>query len=96
MSEGSTDIRPFKDPENTTIWRYITFYQLMSILNRDALYFCRVDRYPDPFEGSRPKPQASKSDDKTEVARFERKYIFGNCWHINERESAAMWEQYGD
>jgi len=31
-----------------------------------------------------------------ELSRTLRQFTFLNCWHINERESAAMWELYGE
>jgi hypothetical protein len=38
--------------ENVRVWRYMTFIKFMSLLDRSALYFARVDRLGDPFEGS--------------------------------------------
>lgn len=34
------------------IWRYMDFTKLVSILQRQALFFCRADLLGDPFEGS--------------------------------------------
>ena len=28
------------------------------------------------------------------IAKFHRKVIFVNCWHLNNHESAAMWQLY--
>lgn len=40
-------------PEDTVrVWRYMTFTKFMSLVDRSALYFARVDRLGDPFEGS--------------------------------------------
>ena len=38
--------------ESVRIWRYMTFTKFMSLVDRAALYFARVDRLGDPFEGS--------------------------------------------
>jgi hypothetical protein len=43
----------FEEPsdENATIWRYIDFTKLASLLDKRALFFVRLDRLGDPFEG---------------------------------------------
>jgi len=38
--------------ENAKIWRYLDFAKFMSLLHRQALFFCRADKLSDPFEGS--------------------------------------------
>src|SRR5215207_9699692 len=40
------------DDENVRVWRYMTFIKFVSLLDRSALFFARVDRLGDPFEGS--------------------------------------------
>lgn len=40
------------EDETVRVWRYMTFIKFMSLLDRSALYFSRVDRLGDPFEGS--------------------------------------------
>ena len=37
---------------NSVIWRYIDFAQLVSLFDREALFFCRADKLGDPFEGA--------------------------------------------
>ncbi len=45
----------FETPEdNKIIWRYMDFTKFIDILNREKLYFPRVDKLGDPFEGSLP------------------------------------------
>lgn len=48
--------RVFKGPEdeNAKIWRYIDFTKYVSLLDTKSLYFARVDRLDDKFEGSVP------------------------------------------
>ena len=41
--------------ENVTIWRYLDFTKFVSLLDRQQLFFARVDTLDDPFEGSYPK-----------------------------------------
>jgi hypothetical protein len=46
------------DPEQI-IWRYMSLEKFESILKNKALFFfCRADRFSDPYEGSIPKREA--------------------------------------
>ena len=47
----------FKKPadENIKIWRYMSFATYVSLLDRKALFFTRVDRLEDKFEAKFPK-----------------------------------------
>ena len=46
----------FVDPLNDSkLWRYIDLAKFESLLNRRALFFCRSDRFADPFEGASPE-----------------------------------------
>jgi hypothetical protein len=40
---------------NAFIWRYLNFTQLLSILERDAIWFNNVNQFDDPYEGTIPK-----------------------------------------
>jgi hypothetical protein len=40
------------EDENATIWRYLDFTKLVSLLDTKQLYFARVDTFDDAFEGS--------------------------------------------
>ena len=91
-------------PDDTTIWRYVSLAGLVSILSTETLFFCRADKLGDPFEG------ALSNVDVATLRQFEhehdisgslvdflkgiRKYAAISCWHINETESAAMWNLY--
>lgn len=35
-----------------SLWRYVNFAQLVSMLDRNSLFFCRADKLGDPFEGA--------------------------------------------
>ena len=37
---------------DSIIWRYMDFAQLISLLDKEALFFCRADKLGDPFEGA--------------------------------------------
>jgi len=108
-----------KPEENAQIWKYMDFTKLVSLLDKRALYFSRLDRLSDKFEGSFPRVNIEKrnkpldedtikiiksifpSYDRDEemklhsqVHKEERKIFYINSWHINNHESAAMWELY--
>jgi hypothetical protein len=44
----------FDPPEDldATIWRYVDFTKLVSLLDTKSLFFARADQLGDPFEGS--------------------------------------------
>ncbi len=96
--------------ENAKIWRYLDFTKFVSLLDRQALFFCRADKLSDPFEGSvskanlelrrgnyerMPKLAQEIMDKRCDPSLKEMKKVTCiNCWHINEYESAAMWKLY--
>ena len=97
----------FKPPEdvNQKIWRYLDFTKFVSLLETESLYFSNIDSLNDPFEGSFSKinevfrPLIHKSEELTpemitEKVKELRKTVYVNCWHMNDYESAAMWELY--
>lgn len=90
------------------IWRYMDLPKFISMMDERSLYFTRSDRFTDPFEGSVPLPNVSArlkyletngmdDDHYREWCDSEkwRQYVAVNCWHMNEHESAAMWNLYG-
>jgi hypothetical protein len=42
-----------KKPENldAKIWRYVDFAKFLSLIMSESLFFCRIDKLDDPFEG---------------------------------------------
>ena len=38
-------------PEDLIIWRYMDFEKFLNLINQQALYFCRVDKLGDGYEG---------------------------------------------
>lgn len=43
---------------NSIIWRYMDLEKFESLLKDKALFFCRADKFSDPFEGSIPKRES--------------------------------------
>jgi len=92
-----------------TIWRYMDFTKFVALISSGSLFFCRADRFEDPFEGSITTKHyqnqvgiisALTSDNENEIKLYEkfgeeyRKHVYINCWHQNDIESAALWKIY--
>jgi len=77
------------------IWRYCDLQKFISVLHRRALYFSRLSTLEDPYEAKWPKSMAIRFPDFSQ-SNFDRTrhQVFASCWHINEFESAAMWQLY--
>lgn len=96
--------------ENAKVWRYLDFTKFVSLLDKEALFFVRSDKLADKFEGSYSKVIVEKEFSKFKVFPDELykracesnvsamgkfgKFVLINSWHMNEYESAAMWELY--
>ncbi|HUS83191.1 MAG TPA: hypothetical protein VM013_08075, partial [Dehalococcoidia bacterium] len=99
----------FRKPidQNATIWRYTSFAKLVSVFDRQALFFARADTLPDRFEGSYPSASVQARSDLfkyvSEDARGQAVHqwsslmknmttaTFLNCWCVADKESVAMW-----
>jgi len=92
-----TEQRGFRPPKsNIQIWRYTNFEKFIDLLDNEELFFCRLDKFQDPFEGI----FRLKDYENTKVLwRDEHKikqFYFANCWHQNKFQSDAMWKIYLD
>jgi hypothetical protein len=94
--------------DNSKIWRYLDFTKFLDLLDKSALFFSRLDKLGDPFEGVCPiysidtvvKETNTKWNEKT-TKKFQKHYSLYikiitavNCWHLNSFESSAMWKIY--
>ena len=92
-----------------TIWRYMDFTKFVALISSNSLFFCRADKFDDPFEGSISKKHYEReiSELRSSTPEYEkeknlyekfgeeyRKYVYINCWHQNDFESAALWKLY--
>jgi hypothetical protein len=99
----------FDQPDNTNgrVWRYMDFVKCVSLLQSRSLYFARSDKLGDRFEGSYPRmnvanlmdlctPETRETFRKNwgQVFRKWRECMAINFWHLNDHESAAMWQLY--
>jgi hypothetical protein len=82
--------------DDQRVWRYMDFTKLVSMLDSSSLFFCRLDRLDDKYEGSYPQLAMKRVTDPAHLHLMKRQRVsvFVNCWHINEYESAAMWRLY--
>lgn len=95
------------EDDSTKLWRYMDFTKFVSILENKGIFFPRADNLGDPFEGSvsianqklRPfiykHTELFPDDSHTgELIRQLREWVVISCWHINNHESAGMWNLY--
>ena len=97
--------------QNLKIWKYMDFQKFVSLLDKQALFFGKVQMLQDNYEGTLPvfaklfKASASKlysngnntySNHVDDFLKLLRVTTLVNTWHINEAESAAMWHLYSN
>lgn len=94
--------------EKVNVWRYMSVDKLLFLVSRSNLYFCRSDKFKDPWEGVWPKRvvKALRSGEFAETysenagkqilnwSEKQKMSMFINCWYSNPHESAAMWDLY--
>jgi len=91
------------DLDDRAIWRYMDLPKYLSLLSTSALYFTRADQLTemDPMERSwgQPDLEGEMAEANAKARRSLHEIMgkdFVNCWHLNEYESAAMWDIYGN
>lgn len=88
--------------DDARIWRFMDIGKFLWLLSSSSLYFRRLDLFRDPYEGVVPQLSAIEYERNlpgqgkqiTSFIESQRKQVFVNSWHINEFESAAMWDLY--
>lgn len=103
MTFSENSLLEYPDPD-TPIWRYVEYPKFNWMLQTRQLHFHQAAEQEDPYEGGIPKAveerhKASDTpfsfDEYRDVAKHSRELTFLNCWHINDKESAGMWDLYG-
>lgn len=95
-------------PENyreTLIWRYMDLDKFSKMLNSSTIWFSRVDKFDDLFEGSISEltnkilkygsdvtPEMIKHFNK--VQKWQQQWTYTTCWHNAPYENALMWRAY--
>jgi hypothetical protein len=96
---------PIETPDNNQkIWRYMDFSKYVDLLTTGELHFTRADKLEDPYDCSAMQffgepykqlpPQAKEWARK--VNTFGRLFVYLNCWHMNDVQSAALWKLYSE
>jgi hypothetical protein len=95
---------------NTSIWRYMGIEKFLYLITSRKLFFTRLSKMTDKYEGSVPEEifhkRLKEIAKEIEVDPFDRilnegreiekfrDYTFINCWTINRHESYALWKIY--
>jgi hypothetical protein len=89
---------------NQKIWRYMDFSKYLDMLTTNTLYFTRADKLEDPYDCSwmlflgdtykQLPPEGKEWARKVNI--FERLFVYLNCWHMNDHQSAALWKLYSE
>jgi len=93
-------------PAETKIWRYMDFAKLVSLFEHSSLYFPRSDCFEDQYEGTFPQTNIQVIHDLEasvdtrgalewyNFVDWLRTWTYISCWHVNNKESYAMWKLY--
>ncbi|NQT00936.1 MAG: hypothetical protein HQ580_02825 [Planctomycetes bacterium] len=99
---------PIETPDNNQkIWRYMDFSKYVDLVTTEELHFTRADKLEDPYDCSamqffgEPYKQLSSANPQgkertRQVNTFGRLFVYLNCWHMNDVESAALWRLYSE
>ncbi len=79
-----------------SLWKFLDIAKFSALLQTESLYFCRGDKFDDPFEGSYPLSNldAFGSNKDGYSAKAWKKYVAVSCWYNSDIESDAMWRLY--
>lgn len=92
---------PSESYATATLWRYMSFAKLCSLLERQELFFALVGNMEDKYEGFI-CPPPSDSENRlqqaetigVEVLHKIARTALVNCWTESDHESALMWNTY--
>jgi len=91
----------FPGPRNTAVvWRYMPFVGFVDLLQRQKLFFSRLEKLVDPHEGFYNAEMKDVLAGKVPMSvirateRLSRRNYCVNCWHESDGESTGMWDIY--
>ncbi|WP_313897885.1 DUF2971 domain-containing protein [Bacillus thuringiensis] len=90
----------YKVNDNPIVWRYMGISKFKSLLNDKSIFFAKPSAFIDPLEGSYSvwDIEGFKDNNEPITPRDYMKKIQDfsgiSCWHMNEHESAGMWDLY--
>jgi hypothetical protein len=95
-------------PDDTVVWRYLSFFAFVEMIQRGKLRFTRADKFKDPLEGT--QTDAEISAIRVQFANKDLKLkdvpipllanhmapilSYVSCWREGDQESMAMWDLY--
>lgn len=91
-------------PDDTVLWRYMDFARFIQMIERQTLWFSRLDKFEDPLEGLhtdaelagiRKHVEKKRAEQLITLFREARKNTYVSCWRAGRTESLAMWDLYG-
>ncbi len=97
-----------KWPLRSKVWKYMNIAKFLYLLKSHKLYFSKVTKFDDPFEGvvgeaTRRYRKSGQTEEMQNSIKYlfdkyekEAKNSFVNCWHVNDYENLAMWQIYAD
>lgn len=90
------EYRGYNQPkdDDTTVWRYMDFTKYVDLLSKRSQFFVKSSEFEDPFEGIYPIKMTDKNSQLHMISKKIRDFCYVNCWHMNDFESAAMWNLY--
>src|SRR5437868_1628178 len=89
----------------SSIWRYMKLHNFKKLISSSAIWFSRVDRFDDTFEGSisevtqrilpyGPDITPEMITHFKRVHIWQQQWIYASCWHNAENENSLMWKAY--
>lgn len=89
--------KEFVEPDDEAIvWRYMSLAKFLALLANRGLYFTRIDKLEDRFEGTLPSVTFRKLDPWLRRGYLDMRTIsLVNCWSCQPHESAVLWQSYG-
>ncbi|MFA2566134.1 DUF2971 domain-containing protein [Bacillus wiedmannii] len=87
----------YKVNDNPIIWRYMGITKFESLLKEKAIFFAKPGVFVDPLEGSHSMWDVEDGGEPVTPREYMKKiqeFAGISCWHMNEHESAGMWDLY--
>ncbi|MEK4247508.1 DUF2971 domain-containing protein [Psychrobacillus sp. FSL K6-2684] len=91
----------YKIEGNPTVWKFMDINKFRFLVENKALFFAKPSAFIDPLEGSYSNWdiknfEEEKFPEVTSRAEMKKiqEYSAISCWHMNEYESAGMWDLY--
>jgi hypothetical protein len=86
-------------PDECVLWRYMDLSGFLALLREKSIHFSKLSAFEDEWEGSAPIefvfPVVGQDYSSLKLQWAEVvKNVVVNCWHLNTRESVAMWKLY--